>query len=173
MPVLAVTSDEPSTQRSASHRRGEPTSASASFLKGDIDKARVNEIVIAARSPDKLVLALRPGTLVVTPGDRSDLIVTTALARTSGHADRRPAAHLRRADGAVDRRLPGTPRFGDLPVLTTELQTYDVAVRLNNDGSPRPPRGRRSAWSKLVDHAADHIERRARWPRPPRGPAAA
>jgi phosphate acetyltransferase len=154
VPVLAVTSDEPALN---SPRLIDVAAdlGFGTFRRGDIAKARVNEIVIAARSPDKLVKALRPGTLVVTPGDRSDLIITTTLARASGM----PIAGLlltcdEPMAPSVEEFL--TPRFGELPVLTTELQTYDVAIKLNAmDRRVRHEDGER--MEKLVDHAADHM----------------
>jgi phosphotransacetylase (EC 2.3.1.8) len=81
--VLAVTSDEPALN--APRLVDVACDLGFGILRpGDIKKARVGEIVIGARSPDKVVKALKPGTLVVTPGDRSDIIITTTLARSSG-----------------------------------------------------------------------------------------
>jgi len=154
VPVLAVTSDEPSLN--APRLIDVASDLGFGILRpGDIKKARVGEIVIGARSPDKVVKALRPGTLVVTPGDRSDIIITTALARASGM----PIAGLlltcdEPMAPSIDEFL--APRFGELPVLTTELQTYDVAIRLNAmDRRVRHEDVER--MEKLLEHVADHI----------------
>ena len=40
--------------------------------RGEIETARVETTLVAARAPEKLLGHLRPGTLIVTPGDRSD-----------------------------------------------------------------------------------------------------
>lgn len=154
VPVLAVTSDEPELNAP----RLVDVAADLGFgilRQGDMKKARVGEIVIAARSPDKLVKALKPGTLVVTPGDRSDLIITTTLARASGMPI---AGLLLTCDEPMAPSISEflAPRFGDLPVLTTDLQTYDVAVRLNSmDRRVRHEDVER--MEKLLEHVADHI----------------
>ena len=94
--------------------------------------------------------------MIVTPGDRSDLIITTALARASGM----PISGLlltcdEPMAPSIDEFL--APRFGDLPVLTTELQTYDVAIRLNAmDRRVRHEDVER--MEKLVEHVADQAE---------------
>jgi phosphate acetyltransferase len=123
---------------------------------GDIAEARVQEIVIAARGPEKLVQFLRPGTLVVTPGDRSDLVLTTALARAGGM----PIAGLLMTCGApmapsIEQFLE--PRFADLPVLATEMQTYDVAVKLASVDR-RVRLGDHERMEKLIEHVADAMK---------------
>ncbi len=155
VPVLAVTSDEPALN--APRLVDVASDLGFGILRpGDIKKARVGEIVIGARSPDKVVKALRPGTLVVTPGDRSDIIITTTLARASGMPI---AGLLLTCDEPMAPSISEflSPRFGDLPVLTTELQTYDVAVRLNSmDRRVRHEDVDR--MEKLLEHVADHID---------------
>jgi len=155
VPVLAVTSDEPALN--APRLIDVASDLGFGILRpGDIKKARVGEIVIGARSPDKVVKALKPGTLVVTPGDRSDIIITTTLARSSGLPI---AGLLLTCDEPMAPSIAEflAPRFGDLPVLTTELQTYDVAVRLNSmDRRVRHEDAER--MEKLLEHVADHID---------------
>lgn len=155
VPVLAVTSDEPALN--APRLIDVASDLGFGILRpGDIKKARVGEIVIGARSPDKVVKALKAGTLVVTPGDRSDIIITTTLARSSGLPI---AGLLLTCDEPMAPSMAEflAPRFGDLPVLTTELQTYDVAVRLNSmDRRVRHEDSER--MEKLLEHVADHID---------------
>jgi phosphate acetyltransferase len=123
---------------------------------GDIEKSRVREIIVASRSVDKLVERLRPGTLIVAPGDRSDIVLTAALARVSGM----PIAGL-----LVTCNEPIVPsietflsvRFGDLPILTTTLETYDVAVRLAAMDRRITLRDR-ERMDRVMDHIADHID---------------
>ena len=125
---------------------------------GDVAQARVRDIVVAARGPEKLVASLRPGTLVVLPGDRSDLVLTAVLARAGGM----PIAGLLLTCGealapAISEFL--APRFGDLPILTTELQTYDVAVRLSAMDR-RVELGDHERMERIMDHIADHLDLR-------------
>ncbi|MGO4872138.1 MAG: AAA family ATPase, partial [Roseiarcus sp.] len=52
--------------------------------RGDIETVRMEAPLVAARAPEKLLGHLRPGTLVITPGDRSDAILATALIAQRG-----------------------------------------------------------------------------------------
>ena len=123
---------------------------------GDIEQARVHEIIVAARSADKLVERMRPGTLIVTPGDRSDVVLAAALARAGGM----PIAGLLLTCGepmakSIDTFL--SPRFGDLPILTTDLQTYDVAVRISSMDR-RVTLKDPARMDRIMDHVADHVD---------------
>ena len=51
---------------------------------GEISSRRVHETVIAARSVIGVIPRLRPGALVITSGDRDDVILATALAASRG-----------------------------------------------------------------------------------------
>lgn len=124
--------------------------------RGDIEQAYVREIVVASRGPEKLVSRLRPGTLIVTPGDRADLVVTATLARAGGM----PIAGLLLTCGAamaasIEAFL--APRFGDLTILRTDLETYEVAVRLSTMDR-RVTLGDHKRMDRIMDHVADHID---------------
>jgi phosphate acetyltransferase len=123
---------------------------------GDLSRARMREVVVAARSPEHLVSFLRPGTLVVTPGDRADVVITTTLASAGGM----PIAGVLLTCGAELSPLLADflePRFGGLTVLRTELQTFDAVARLSDadrrvriDDAPR--------MERLVEHAAEALD---------------
>jgi phosphate acetyltransferase len=51
---------------------------------GEINTRRVNETVIAARSVVGVIPRLRPGALVISSGDRNDVILAAALAASRG-----------------------------------------------------------------------------------------
>ena len=51
---------------------------------GDIATRRVSETIIAARSAAEFIPRLRPGVLVITSGDRDDIILAAALAASRG-----------------------------------------------------------------------------------------
>ncbi len=98
--------------------------------RGDVETARVENQLVAARSPEKLIGHLRPGTLVVTPADRSDAILATALVAQRGMplagfvftCGGRPAPEI----GALLRSAP----LDRLPVLGTDDDTFTTATRL-------------------------------------------
>lgn len=51
---------------------------------GELSTRRVRETIIAARSAAEFIPRLKPGTLVITPGDRDDIILACALAASRG-----------------------------------------------------------------------------------------
>ena len=124
--------------------------------RGAIEVARVRDMIVAARSVEHLVSWLRPGTLVATPGDRSDVIIMTALASAGGM----PIAGLLLTCGALPSDdLAGflAPRWGDLTVLATDDQTFDAATRLAAvDRRTRIDDKQRMSW--LIDHAAEGFD---------------
>ncbi|MDR3436826.1 phosphate acetyltransferase, partial [Telmatospirillum sp.] len=91
---------------------------------------RVQEIVVAARSVENMVDRLRPGALVVTPGDRSDIILASALASLRGV----PLAGLLLTCGeempsSIASLIPANWLTG-LPIVSSEVDTYATAAKL-------------------------------------------
>ena len=85
---------------------------------GGADQRRVNKIVLCARAVPNTVQLLRSGVLVVTPGDRDDIILAASLASLNGEARRTAAvqrlragpAHPRAVQGRAGRRPAGDDR---------------------------------------------------------------
>ncbi|SDH17497.1 phosphate acetyltransferase [Propionivibrio dicarboxylicus] len=125
------------------------------YRTGDLEHSRIAQIIVASRGVDKLVERLKPGTLIVAPCDRSDLVVTATLARLSGM----PIAGLLLTCGesiapSIEHFL--NPRFGDLPIVTTPLETYDVVVKLAATDR-RISLKDRERMERVMDHIADHV----------------
>jgi phosphate acetyltransferase len=99
---------------------------------GGIARSRVQEIVVVARAVEHMVDRLRPGVLVVTPGDRSDVILATALAQVRGV----PVAGVLLTCG--ESMSPGIasliPSGGadSLTVLSTAEDTFATSARLSS-----------------------------------------
>lgn len=97
---------------------------------GLIEQARMRETVVAAQSVEKMAERLRPGTLVVTPGDRSDVVLATALAMLRGV----PLAGLlltcAEPVSAAIQPLIQSARQAGLTILATDGDTYDTSTRL-------------------------------------------
>ncbi|GGC03913.1 phosphate acetyltransferase [Marinobacterium zhoushanense] len=53
---------------------------------GDINHRRVSSIVLCGQTLPHMVRSLKPGTLIVTPGDREDIILAACLAANNGVA---------------------------------------------------------------------------------------
>lgn len=110
-----------------------------SLHEGEPENRRVQRLSIAARTIPNMVHTLRPGTLVVTPGDREDIVVAVALAALSGI----PLAGLVLTGGLT----PGertqafcrTALETGLPMLTTPMDTYNTAHCLAGMDTVVPP----------------------------------
>ncbi len=98
--------------------------------EGDIDSRRVQKVSVCARTIPNMIDTLKPGTLMVTPGDREDILVATAVAALNGV----PLAGLMLTGGLMpDERTIELCRRAlatGLPVLHTDTNTYETAHRL-------------------------------------------
>ncbi|ARU56552.1 MAG: phosphate acetyltransferase [Pseudomonadales bacterium] len=124
---------------------------------GDIDLRRVQHISVCARTVPNMVEHLRPGTLIVTPGDREDIVIATAMAALNGV----PLAGL-----LLTGNLQPDPRAlklcqkafeTGLPVLSTHLDTYVTAQLLSqmNHEVPVNDLDRIETVMDLVAHSID------------------
>ncbi|AXT47146.1 MULTISPECIES: phosphate acetyltransferase [Chromobacterium] len=99
---------------------------------GQIEQARMRETVVAARTVEKMAERLLPGTLVVTPGDRSDVVLATSLAMLRGV----PLAGLlltcgEPVSGSILPLIQSARQAG-LTILSTERDTYETSTMLAN-----------------------------------------
>ena len=99
---------------------------------------RVQKVSLCARSIRNMTETLRPGTLLVTPGDREDIVVTTAVAALNGV----PLAGLMLTGGLMpDQRVIDLCHRAletGLPVLGSDANTYETAHMLANLSSAIP-----------------------------------
>lgn len=96
---------------------------------GNIARARVQEVVVAAAAVETVIPRLRPGVLVVTPGDRSDIVLATALASMRGV----PLAGLLLNYGvpmAAPVEALASARNTSLPILSCDRDTFTTASQL-------------------------------------------
>jgi phosphate acetyltransferase len=119
------------------------------YQAGDIATQRVKSNVVAARSCEKLIAHLSAGALVVTPADRSDAILTTALIAQRGMpiagfvltCDAEPAPEVM--------AILSKPPLDRLPILLSKDDTFVTASRLaslsNHIASDDPDRMERVA----------------------------
>ncbi|MFE8069628.1 phosphate acetyltransferase [Marinobacteraceae bacterium S3BR75-40.1] len=100
--------------------------------EGKLAHRRVQRMTVVARTLPNMVETLRPGTLVVTPGDRDDILVATAMATVSGI----PLAGLLLTGGLTpdDRiiRFCHEATETGLPVIQTSRDTFETAFELSN-----------------------------------------
>ncbi len=124
---------------------------------GDYEQRRVQKIVLCARAVPNTVHLLKPGVLVVAPGDRDDIILAASLAAMNGV----PLAGLLLCSG-----LPPDPRImelcrgalqGGLPVLSVATGSYDTATNLNRMNKEIPVDDRERA-ERVTEFVAGHID---------------
>lgn len=100
--------------------------------EGQMETRRVQRVSVCARTIRNMTDTLKPGTLMVTPGDREDIVVATAVAALNGV----PLAGLMLTGGLMpdDRVIELCRRALDtgLPVLSSETNTYESAHMLAN-----------------------------------------
>src|SRR5512133_2840147 len=101
------------------------------MIEGDIATRRMLETVLCGRSVAEVIPRLKPGTLVVTAGDRDDVILATALAASNGVE---LAGLMLTHHSAISPRIE---RFASLafhsglPVLRTNGDSYETAARIS------------------------------------------
>ncbi len=103
----------------------------ATYLhKGEADVRRVTDIIVAARTAGNIDI-LKYGMLIVTPGDRDDVVLAAAMAEMSDT----PTAGILLTGGyqptATTMKLIAPALERGLPILSTELQTYDAATKIS------------------------------------------
>ncbi|PKF72164.1 phosphate acetyltransferase [Pseudomonas fluvialis] len=127
---------------------------------GEIEQRRVQKIVLCARAVPNTVQLLKPGVLVVTPGDRDDIILAASLATMSGVP---LAGLLLCSDFPPDPRIlelcQGALNAG-LPVLSVQTGSYDTATNLNRMNKEIPVDDRERA-EKVTDFVAEHLDHEA------------
>jgi len=130
----------------------------ASLLNpGEIARRRVVNSIIAARSVPHIVDLLRPGTLVITSGDRHDVMMAASLAHLNGV----PLAGLlltwnARPDDSIA-RLCRPALSSSLPVLMVEADTYSTAGRLSQMDN-QTPLDDLERLERMVEFVADKLE---------------
>ena len=101
------------------------------LVQGDIAKRRVSDVVVAARSATEMIDRLKPGSLIITAGDRDDVILATALAASN---DVQLAGLLLTHDSFIsDKLVEFAPRAfkSDLPIMRTKGDTFATATKIS------------------------------------------
>lgn len=98
--------------------------------EGELASRRVLRIALCARTVSNIVDVLRPGTLLVTPGDRDDVILAAAIAATNGTrlAGLLLTSGLKPGDNIIN--LCQAALQSGVPVLQTAHDTFTTAQQL-------------------------------------------
>lgn len=105
---------------------------------GEIDTRRVTSFSLSARTASNMIHHLKPGNLVIAPGDRDDIVLATAMAALNGV----PLAGLLFTSGiepspAVVELCTKAINTG-LPVMMTQADSYSTASLLDRRDDELP-----------------------------------
>jgi phosphate acetyltransferase len=101
------------------------------MIEGELAIRRVHETVVCARSVSEVIPRLKPGALVISAGDRDDVILATALAASNGiELAGLVLTHHSFISPRIERFGSRAFRSG-LPVLRTGGDTYETAAAIS------------------------------------------
>ena len=99
--------------------------------QGEQENRRVTSYTLSARTPTNMIHHLKPGNLIITPGDRDDIILATCMAALNGV----PLAGLLLTSGIKPSEsvmeLCRKAIESGLPVLLSQDDSYKTATRLD------------------------------------------
>lgn len=124
---------------------------------GEAEQRRVTDIVLCARTVPNIVPLLQNGVLVVTPGDRDDVILAASLASLKGV---KLAGLLLTSDFAPDARildLCQSALDGGLPLLCVASNSYDTATTLHGLNRETPADDIERA-TRVTEYIAAHLD---------------
>ncbi|XID74364.1 phosphate acetyltransferase [Alkanindiges sp. WGS2144] len=105
---------------------------------GDAEKRRVQRSTLTARTVSNALSSFKPGTLIVTPGDRDDLLVAAALSTMNGM----PLAGVLLTGGYMPSEeiieLCRPALKTGLPVLSVDTDSYETVSRLSRMSNEIP-----------------------------------
>lgn len=124
--------------------------------KGDFEHRRIRSISFCARTVDNLVSHLQPSRLIVTPGDRTDIIIATCLSALNGTK----VGALLLTNGYVPNEhvldLCKQALEAGLPVLSVKSDTWQTSRYLMNF-TPEIPKDDIQRHEKVKQHITDHL----------------
>ena len=100
------------------------------LVEGEIAKRRVLEVVIAGRSVAELICRLNPCSLVISSGDRDDVMLATALAASKGV---QLAGLLLTHATTIDPRIQELSSHAldsGLPVMSVDMDSFNTAAAI-------------------------------------------
>ena len=126
--------------------------------KGEQEDRRVTSYTLSARTPANMIHHLKPGNLVITPGDRDDIILATCMAALNGVplAGLLLTSGIKPADSVME--LCKKAIDGGLPVMMVETDSYMTATQLDRmpDELPIDDAAR---VEKVMDTVAQHLNK--------------
>ncbi|HET6437386.1 MAG TPA: phosphate acetyltransferase [Anaeromyxobacter sp.] len=125
--------------------------------EGEARNRRVHDVAVCAMTVSNALKALKPGTLVVTPGDRNDVLLAAAMTATSGT---RLAGVLLTGGLEPDAGVLSLCKKafeGGLPLLSVEDGSYGAATRVSTL-NPEIPSDDKDRIERTMNYVADRID---------------
>ena len=94
-------------------------------------KQRITRVVIGAMTAKNIIDYLSPGTLIITPGDREDILLW-AIASAGLSGARSISGIILTLDMSPHSKILNMLSETDIPVITVERDSYEVASIINN-----------------------------------------
>ncbi|KAF7600148.1 MAG: phosphate acetyltransferase [Candidatus Dactylopiibacterium carminicum] len=129
-------------------------------VEGEIAQRRVLETVVAARSAAEMINRLNPCALVVSAGDRDDVMLATALAASRGV---QLAGLLLTHDSGIDPRimeLSAKALDNGLPILRVKGDTFSTAAAISRI-SPAVAADDTERMGQVLDSVAEALNAEA------------
>lgn len=124
--------------------------------KGDLEHRRIRSISFCARSVGNLMSHLQPSRLIVTPGDRTDIIIATCLSALNGTK----VGALLLTNGFLPNEqvleLCKQALEAGLPVLSVPSDTWQTSRHLMNF-NPEIPKDDIQRHEKVKQHIAENL----------------
>jgi phosphate acetyltransferase len=127
------------------------------MIEGEVATRRVHEMVLCGRSVAEVIPRLKPGALVISAGDRDDVMLATALAASNGIE---LAGLVLTHHSFISPRIQ---RFGakafqsGLPVLRTEGDSYQTASQISR--LPLAvPQDDHTRMSQVIDSVVEQLD---------------
>ncbi|MCK5880439.1 MAG: phosphate acetyltransferase [Sinobacterium sp.] len=130
------------------------------LAKGDADQRRISWLTIATRTVGALAESLKANTLLITGGDRDDVLIMAALAELNGIE----LAGILLSSGSLP--SPATMQLiapaieKGLPILVAQQNTYDVVSNIS-DLYTAIPDDDEERFLAVSNHIANHLNREA------------
>ncbi len=126
------------------------------MIEGEISTRRVLETVLAARSATEVIARLKPGALVVSAGDRDDVILATALAASNGIELAGLVLTHNSFISPTLQRFASRAFHSGLPVLRTGGDSYETAAHISR--LPQAvPQDDLSRMDAVIDSVAEQV----------------
>ena len=126
--------------------------------EGDMEFRRLRSITVCARTVGNILARVRPGVLLVTPGDRSDILVAASLSAMNG--TKIGAVLLTggfRPEPSILDLCKQAFETG-LPILCTETDTWETSLLLQRFNLEVPTDDEQRI-ERVKEHTASHISK--------------